>query len=151
MCRLILHPLKPAVKLSPTSKQNIQPLAASLLGFLLIPLGLFTGGRDQKSYMISNEMWKTSGGTSMKAREENLVKQTDWWMWNGTVCITAPDFFRHFWHWLWNQSDSEVGNGEPQTTQPLPQGTWVAKNSCTIEEWGRGSFPEPPRNFWPIF
>lgn len=43
--------------------------------------------------------------------------------------VLQPLNFRDFWSWLFDQSDSEVGNGKPQRTQLHPQCMGVAKNS----------------------
>lgn len=43
--------------------------------------------------------------------------------------VLQPLNFRDFWHWLFDQSDNEVGNGKPQRTQLHPQCMGVAKNS----------------------
>lgn len=43
--------------------------------------------------------------------------------------VLQPLNFREFWHWIFDQSDHEVGNGNPQRTQLHPQCMGVAKNS----------------------
>lgn len=100
-------------------------------------------------------MYKTTSvGNNIQGREECLVKQSDYCRllhvkWH--TLYYSPCFFRDCWHWLFDQSDNEVGNGKPQKTHPLPLGTQVANNSCLNWIMGLGKFSKVFQNLQGIF